>query len=135
MELEVDKDSAQKILGAPPFVQVEGIINIRTLGGFTSSWPLPDSSSLEAEASPSGSRAQTRKIKSGKIFRAGDPSRVTEKGQTQLKELGVKKVFDFRGEREIKGFDSATPEIEGIEFVRVPISEDKEYDPVSLAMK
>ena len=106
-----------KILSSPPFVTVEGVINIRDAGGQLSS-TFPD-----------------KRVKSGYIFRAGEPSRITEKGKTQLRDLGVKVVFDLRSDTEIADYKAAPVTVDGIDFIRAPVSRNESYDPVSLAIR
>lgn len=91
----------RQILSSPPFVHVEGVINIRALGGYR----ITDS----------------HFVKPSIIFRSGDPSKITADGKEQLRALGVTKFFDLRDESEIVNYGSRMPAIDGIEFVRVPI--------------
>lgn len=107
-------------LTEPPFVQAEGIINLRDAGGQPSHLP-----------------SHTNHIvKPRYLYRAGDPSRITPRGIVQLRdELGVRKVFDLRSDVEVKGFKSDTLTIEGVGFVKVPVSSVEAYDPFSLAKR
>ncbi|KAG6886381.1 hypothetical protein C0995_008266 [Termitomyces sp. Mi166 len=94
------------ILLSPPFVVVPGVINIRALGG----------------TSADGSQ---KHIKPFHIFRSGELTRITDIGRSKLHELGVTTVFDLRSDSEIAQFQSATPDISGIRFVRTPaLTED-----------
>ncbi|KAJ7125423.1 protein-tyrosine phosphatase-like protein [Mycena epipterygia] len=99
----------------PPFVVIEGLINVRSVGGYTTS-----GHSL---------------VKPILLFRAADPSRITPTGKEQLLALGVRRVFDFRADDEITSYKSAAPEIPGVEFVRAPVSESRAFDPVSLSAR
>jgi hypothetical protein len=47
------------------------------------------------------------------MYRSGELTKITEGGKSKLRELGIKKVFDFRAAREIRGYGSETPAIEG----------------------
>ncbi|KLO11877.1 hypothetical protein SCHPADRAFT_998569 [Schizopora paradoxa] len=91
---------ARKILGAPPFLQVEGVINIRDFGKL----PTNDEKS---------------KIRGGVLFRSGELTRITDAGKSTLRDLGIKKIFDLRGEAEITAYGSATSVIDGVEVVPV----------------
>lgn len=107
-------------LTEPPFVQAEGVINIRDAGG---------------QPSYLSSRAD-RIVKLRYLYRAGEPSRITPKGIAQLRdELGVRMIFDLRSEVEVKGYKADPLIIEGVGFVKVPISSAGAYDPVSLAKR
>jgi hypothetical protein len=96
-----------------PFVAIDGVINIRSIGGY----PTPSRSLLR---SPS-------------LFRSGELSGITSKGKDQLVSLGIHRVFDLRSDVEIAGYATSTPVVDGIEFVRVPVSKTRAFDPVDLA--
>ncbi|KAA1469502.1 hypothetical protein DENSPDRAFT_835137 [Dentipellis sp. KUC8613] len=110
-------DAELRLLTSAPFVTVDGVINIRDVGGYPTAL---DSTTI---------------VKTGILYRSGEPTRLTAKGSEQLRALGIRKVFDLRSEAEIKKYKSPTPEIEGVEFVRIPVSQDEAYDPVSLAKR
>ena len=99
---------------SPPFVDIEGVVNIRGVGGC-----------------PIASRGLF--LKSPALFRSGEPSGITSSGKDQLLALGIRRVFDLRSDIEIAGYKTSTPAINGVEFVRVPVSQVQAYDPVSLA--
>ncbi|GAB2536198.1 tyrosine-protein phosphatase [Gracilibacillus alcaliphilus] len=61
-------------------IQIEGAINFRDLGGYLT--------------------ADGRRVKYGLLYRSGDLSQVTEQGKQHLKELGIRRICDFRGEME-----------------------------------
>jgi hypothetical protein len=103
----------QKILSSLPFVVVEGVINIRALGGYASSNP-------------------DLVVKPLSIFRAGELSNITNHGREQLHALKITKVFDMRSDSEISSYKTESPVIEGVKFIRAPISSKAAYDPASL---
>lgn len=113
MQTQYSTEEVQAILASPPFVQVEGAVNLRDVGGYT------------IAASPN------LRVKKGIVYRSGEPSHITEAGQETLRNL-VKKVFDMRSASEIKAYQSAVPNVAGVEVVRVPLSEKESYDPSSL---
>ncbi|KAJ7496580.1 protein-tyrosine phosphatase-like protein [Mycena latifolia] len=100
----------------PPFISVEGLINVRSVGGFATS-------------------TQSDIVKPIVLFRSADPSRITAKGKEQLLALGVRRVFDFRADDEIASYKSTAPVVPGVEFLRAPVSESRAFDPVSLAAR
>ena len=110
----VDADIVQSTLSSPPFVTIEGVFNIRDFGA---GYPTSQGNA---------------RVKPLFLFRSGEPSRITSKGIEQLKTYGIKKVFDLRADVEIKKYDTATPEIEGVESVRSSILEEA-LDPVGIA--
>ncbi|KAF9076016.1 protein-tyrosine phosphatase-like protein [Rhodocollybia butyracea] len=105
----------QHPLPCPPFVDVEGVVNIRSVGRYTTT--------------------AGRAVKPNIIYRSGDVSSITERGRKQFSELGVHIVFDFRADAEIKDFDSSTPPIEGVKMIRTPAGIQRAFDPVSVAMR
>ncbi|RPD71396.1 hypothetical protein L226DRAFT_468697 [Lentinus tigrinus ALCF2SS1-7] len=118
----MDVELVSSTLSSPPFVQVEGIFNIRDFGA---GYPT---SGTAATATASG------RVKPLHLFRSGEPTRITPLGIEQLRALGVKKIFDLRADIEIAKYKTATPEIEGVEVVRASILEET-LDPVGLAAK
>ncbi|KIK70730.1 hypothetical protein GYMLUDRAFT_51940 [Collybiopsis luxurians FD-317 M1] len=102
-------------LPSPPFVEVEGVINLRSVGG--------------------NSTQTGQMVKHNIIYRSGDVSGITKKGREQFAHLGVHTVFDFRADNEIKNYDSETPGIEGVEIIRAPAGIQNSFDPVSIAIR
>ncbi|KAH8107077.1 tyrosine phosphatase family-domain-containing protein [Cristinia sonorae] len=95
-----------KIINTPPFLLVDGIANLRDTGSY--------------------SNGDGTIVKPGYLYRSADPSSITEKGKEQFRELGIKKVFDFRIPAEIR---RARIVVEGVEVVdvsavKVPIWSD-----------
>ncbi|KAJ3981200.1 protein-tyrosine phosphatase-like protein [Lentinula detonsa] len=107
--------SSEPFLPYPPFVDIEGIINIRSVGGYTT--------------------GTGRVLKPNVIYRSGDISSITDRGKEQFSELGVHVVFDFRAENEIKNYDSATPTLEGVKMIRAPAGIQNAFDPASIAIR
>ncbi|ESK87858.1 protein tyrosine serine phosphatase [Moniliophthora roreri MCA 2997] len=104
--------SAQIKFSESPFVTIQGVINARVVGGYTTSSNI---------------------VKPAILYRSGDPSHITEKGIEQLRSLGIRHMFDLRADSEISSYAAATPSIGGVEIVKTPISQEKVFDPVSLA--
>lgn len=67
----------------PPFIDIHGLPNFRDCGGY----PIAD--------------RPGEMIRNGIIYRSADPSKITETGIDQLRDLGIAKVFDLRSDREI----------------------------------
>lgn len=108
----LNEDELSKVLSSPPFVQVEGIINIRDFGGHSTSAGVA--------------------VKPSYLFRSGEPSHITQKGMEQFQALGIRKVFDLRADAEIAKYRTPDVKIEGVEFVKLPILADA-FDPVAIA--
>ncbi|KAF9266334.1 hypothetical protein L218DRAFT_997113 [Marasmius fiardii PR-910] len=114
-ELEaLDPSYVQEILSQPPFVTIDGVINVRDLGGYPSS--VPD-----------------KITKHGIVFRSAELAGITDRGKEQLKNLGVTKVFDLRSDTEIEKYNSALPSLDGIEVVRAPVFSKEDYSPEMMA--
>ena len=54
-------------------------------------------------------------------------------GKAQLKDLGVKTVYDLRSDTEIERYETPCPEIEGVEIVRIPVFKVEDYSPQMMA--
>ncbi|OCH88331.1 hypothetical protein OBBRIDRAFT_758450 [Obba rivulosa] len=118
MDLDpLDPVSVNERLSKPPFVSIAGVVNVRDLGSYPSI------------TSP-GCITRPRFI-----FRSAEVSSITEEGVTQLKALGVKKVFDMRSDTEIERYGTPCPELEGIEIVRVPVFKVEDYSPEMMAKR
>jgi len=102
---------AHEILDEPPFVKVEGVINIRDFGDLLTN-------------------DGKTKIRSGFLFRSGELTRLTDSGKVALKSLGIKKIFDLRGAEEINVYRSATDVIDGIDIVHVTFPNLTKYETI-----
>ena len=69
-----------------PFINVPGLPNFRDLGGVPR--PIPSQPG--------------KTVRRGVVFRSSEPSKVTDEGVQQLRDLGIKKVYDLRSLDEIK---------------------------------
>lgn len=90
------------ILSSPPFVVVDGVFNIRAVGGYAISTP-------------------GLIVKPLHIFRSADLSRITDIGNKQLRSLGIKVVFDLRTKLEIARDDKGQLDVEGIRVVNASV--------------
>ncbi|KAJ5827642.1 hypothetical protein N7447_004405 [Penicillium robsamsonii] len=119
-----------------PFVSVSGVPNFRDIGGYAC-YP----SSL---ASPTRAVDETQvgglRIRPGFLFRAAQPSQITPTGIEELtKTLRVQTIFDFRSTGEIQLVTTRYPDsfldIPGTTRHAVPVFQDGDYSPVSLAKR
>ncbi|KAJ6593167.1 protein-tyrosine phosphatase-like protein [Mycena capillaripes] len=104
--------SSLSILSSPPFVVVEGVINVRTIGGYKT-----DPSHI---------------VNPKLVFRSGEISSITETGKEQFLALGIRRVFDLRTNLEINSYKTASPEIPGVEFVRAPVGKEDPWEADSM---
>lgn len=102
-------------LETPPFVPVQGVINIRCVGGFDV--------------------GSGKHVKPALIYRSGALGMITARGIEQLTALRISKAFDFRSESEIESYRMPAPVIPGLEIVKVPITEGQVFDPAALALR
>ena len=116
----------------PPFIAVEGVPNIRDLGGYPTSPPK--------EQSGHASEASTRSIRADYLFRCAQPSRITSTGiATLTSKLNVRSIYDLRSSKEIRLMATRYPDlpldIPGVTRHHVPIYKDEDYTPISMARK
>ena len=67
-----------------PFMEIDGLCNFRDCGGY----PI--------------SSQPGKVVRRGIVYRSADPSTLTSKGISQLRELKITRTFDLRSDREIK---------------------------------
>lgn len=103
---------------SPPFVEVEGIHNFRSIGG----WPIASDPVFS--------------VRRGLVFHSAEPSKVTPRGMQKLKELGITTFFDLRSTAELEKMKARTPvvDIEGIKRVFVPAFPD-DMSPETIAVR
>jgi hypothetical protein len=82
-----------------PFVEVEGVFNIRSVGGC----PIP---------------ARGLFLKSPTLFRSGELFGITPTGKSQLTALGIRRVFDLRSDAEIAGYKTSTHQGKALALIR-----------------
>ena len=111
----------------PPFVNVEGVRNLRDVGGY-----------------PTSPGSCTRR---GLVYRSADLSACTTNGLHRLESLGVKAIYDLRSKREIAKTEEAESGMSsnvyeqwksspnGPEYHFVPIFEDDDYSPGALTKR
>lgn len=113
--------AAEGQLLPPPFINIEGINNFRDLGGYNIS------------AQP------TRSIKRNLIYRSAQPSQVTDRGIATLQELGITHIYDLRSKNEVQRNKLSgrgdVVDWTGCQREFVPVFEDRDYDPESLAIR
>ncbi|KDQ17036.1 hypothetical protein BOTBODRAFT_156392 [Botryobasidium botryosum FD-172 SS1] len=110
----LDPDAVEAQLSSHPFVAIEGLFNVRELGGYASAAYPP------CTTTPS------------RFFRAAELSMLTEDGKAQIKALGITRIFDLRSELELRKSSVPPVEIDGVTVVRVPVFRDKDYSPEML---
>ncbi|KAG6817895.1 hypothetical protein H0H87_001727 [Tephrocybe sp. NHM501043] len=113
----LDPAHVAQLLSRPPFVVINGVINVRDLGSYPSE---------------TYSGQITRP---GSLYRSAELSGITEEGQAQLKALNIVKVFDLRSDTEIRKYNTPQPTIEGVEFIHVPVFQTEDYSPEMMAKR
>jgi protein tyrosine/serine phosphatase len=113
---------ADQTLPSPPFVQVNGIQNLRDAGGYA------------IESQPG------KIVKPGVIFRASEPSKVTPEGIATLRQLGITDVYDLRSQQEIErdgrqGYGRQVKEWEGATRHFTPVFLSEDYSPEAIALR
>jgi hypothetical protein len=64
-----------------------------------------------------------------KVLRSGNIAHITDLGKQQLRDYGIRKVYDLRSEFEHKKFHAPMVEVEGIEIIRLPIFKEEAFSP------
>jgi len=128
----LDPSYVENVLSNPPFIKIPGVINVRDLGGYPSI-EFPDKCTRPRF-----------------LFRSAELSNITEEGahphthsscffsyaysgKEQLRNLGIRKVFDLRSDTEMEKYSAPLPTIEGIEIVRAPVFQKEDYSPEMMA--
>ncbi|KAI0252082.1 protein-tyrosine phosphatase-like protein [Lactifluus subvellereus] len=108
----LDPELVTDALSKYPFVNIEGVCNVRDLGMI----PAADGEHV---------------TRTGFMYRSGELSA----GEEQLRALGVTTIFDLRSDTEIAKYDAATPPIAGITVLRAPVFEKEDYSPERMAQR
>lgn len=105
-------------LPTPPFIPIEGLPNFRDLGGY----PL--------KGNPN------KCIRRGVIFRAAEPSELSDRGIDDLCHLGIEKVYDLRSAKEVQKMGPAgVREWQGCQRLFTPIFLEEDYSPEAIALR
>jgi len=114
----LDLESVKAQISAPPFVTIDGVSNVRTLGNYPST-TYPGQLTTPNFA-----------------FRAAEVSGITALGKAQLESLGIKKVFDLRSDIELEKFGTPVPELTThTEILRVPVFKKEDYSPEMISRR
>ncbi|KAL5507879.1 hypothetical protein ACEPAH_5497 [Sanghuangporus vaninii] len=119
----LDSEWVQQRLANFPFVHIDGVTNVRSLG------PYPVKPQSQEDASV---RLLTRPRQ---LFRSAEVSGITEQGKVQMRELGITRVFDLRSDTEMEKYGTPAPQIEGVEVVRAPVFQIEDYSPEVMARR
>lgn len=135
----LDPDWVEEQLSKYPFVQIDGVSNVRTLGSYPVQCTSKDGSEVLKITRPN------------QLFRSAEISGITSRGvsnqstqvnyknihislgKVQIRELGIAKVFDLRSDTEIEKYNTPVPSIDGVEIVRTPVFEKEDYTPEVMA--
>ena len=85
----------------PSRIEVTGSRNLRDLGGY--------------------STVDGKEIKQGVLYRSDHLSKISKRDYEKIAALGVKTVYDLRGEEERESYPQRLPEIVSVEVVSLPI--------------
>lgn len=115
----------------PPFINVEGLANLRDIGGY--------------QISPKST------VRKGLFFRAADPCKVDSKGILQLRDdLGISAIYDIRAKQEIDRNVNTDGDVAAWEYrigevnkdsrseikrFWVPVFEEEDYGPEAVAIR
>ncbi|KAI0638416.1 protein-tyrosine phosphatase-like protein [Trametes polyzona] len=119
MDLEpLDADYVADTLSKPPFVSIDGVVNVRDLGSYPTSYP--------------GMVTRPRLV-----YRSGEVSHITPEGvrMRQLRELGITTIYDLRSETEMHRYETPIPTVDGVEIVHIPVFKTEDYSPEAMAKR
>ncbi len=131
-ELEpLDPSYVSETLSRPPFVTIQGVINVRDLGNLPSTYRPGEITTPNF------------------VFRSAELSGITDEGvyferydyllsyrlegKVQLKGLGITTVFDLRSDIEMLKYNAPIPVIDGVNILRAPIFKEEDYSPETMA--
>ncbi|KAJ5553229.1 hypothetical protein N7494_002607 [Penicillium frequentans] len=119
-----------------PFILVDGVPNVRDVGGHACHPPTVTSLTQNTNESSNTEWC----IRSGLLFRAAQPSQITPPGvETLTKKLHVEAVFDFRSNQEIELLVTRSPDslldIPGTSRYAVPVFPKRDSSPGALAQR
>ena len=107
---ELVPDHGPKTIISDRRVQLEGSVNFRDLGGY--------------------STQDGRRVKWGQVFRSDNLGRLTDRDLTLLQKMRIRLVCDFRTSAEIKKLPDRFPQGDHCKSLQLPIKHG-EYDPAN----
>jgi hypothetical protein len=131
-ELEpLDPSYVAETLSRPPFVTIQGVVNVRDLGNLPSTYRPGEIT------------------RSNCVFRSAELSSITDEGvyferhdcllsyrtegKARLKGMGITTVFDLRSDIEMLKYNAPIPVIDGVSILRAPIFKEEDYSPETMA--
>ncbi|KAI3390350.1 hypothetical protein diail_10009, partial [Diaporthe ilicicola] len=107
---------------SPPFIPVDGIPNFRDIGGY------PIASSPD------------KAVRAGIVYRASEPSKVSDEGVAKLQALGIGDVYDLRSGLELvrdarNGNGRQAKTWPGARRIVASVFSDHEYTPSAIAAR
>lgn len=128
----LDEDYVRTRLSQPPFVTIDGVLNIRDLGSYQTADP-----SLITKPSLMYRSGEVAGITEEGIFLVSPSTRIAtqshELGKSQLKSLGITHIFDLRSDPEMAKWQTPIPQIDGVEMIHVPVFKNEDYSPEMMA--
>ena len=128
----LDEDYVRTRLSQPPFVTIDGVLNIRDLGSYQTADP-----SFITKPSLIYRSGEVAGITEEGIFLISPSTRIAtqsrELGKSQLKSLGITHIFDLRSDPEMAKWQSSIPEIDGVEVIHTPVFKNEDYSPEMMA--
>ncbi|KAH8838444.1 hypothetical protein MCOR27_006650 [Pyricularia oryzae] len=120
----------------PPFHHIPGLPNFRDIGGYAAA--------AAADAADASGQQQQQQhgqklFRRNLVFRASEPSKLTDEGVAKLQELGITHVFDLRSADEVKSREgwvgSKIREWDGAQRVFAPVFTEEDYSPEAIARR
>lgn len=110
-------------LSEAPFMQIEGINNFRSVGGY-----------------PVSSSSVARSTRHHFVYRSADPCYITPEGRSKIRSLGITTVYDLRSQPEVdkqlaKDPSSGMPIAEGVVRCFTPVFAHTDWSPEASAAR
>lgn len=113
---------------SPPFIHIEGLANLRDMGGYPCQPPNPPFAPQKSYI-----------IRPFTLFRSAQLTSITPTGTTALSQhLKIRKLYDLRSDREIPNPTKdhiASTAFHVVQRIHVPVFRDEDYSPEGLARK
>ncbi|KAJ5937838.1 hypothetical protein N7454_004180 [Penicillium verhagenii] len=132
----MSQNGATTLTSSSPFIVVDGVPNVRDIGGHTCQ-PPPTVTSL---ANTNETPVKSWCTRSGLLFRAAQPSQITPLGtETLTQKLNIRDIFDLRSQQEIELLLARSSnfliDIPGTTRYAVPVFPVKDASPGALAKR
>lgn len=123
----------------PPFHHIPGLPNFRDIGGYATAAAAAAAADSSTDQQQQNGQNGQKLFRRNLVFRASEPSKLTDEGVAKLQNLGITHVFDLRSADEVKPREgwvgSKIREWDGAQRVFAPVFTDEDYSPEAIARR